>query len=269
MTQGTNLLVDIGNSRIKWNLLPHGVSEFETDTQAFNWNEDHLPQQLAGNWRGIKETPRHVFIANVAAASVQNTVTQWCRDHWQIAPVFVSATAQFADIQNGYTHFQELGVDRWLAVIAAHQLFPNDTVIVIDCGSAITVDTILSDGQHRAGPIIPGNRMLLDCLAQRTAFNMETAAEEAAQPQAFVNDTKNAVMSGVNFATIQGLNAIMDSIVQQLTEAPSNNGREASIKVLVTGGASQQIMPLTTLKNYQYAPDLVLKGLQLVMMDDK
>ena len=264
MTQGTDLLVDIGNSRIKWSLLPPASTKFSGQTSAVNWTLENLTDILDAHWRSIGKSIQRIVVANVAGDDVQNRVKAWCNKHWQLEPQFVSTTAQFGAVKNGYQDYRELGVDRWLAVIAAHHLYPQQAIIIIDCGTAITIDTVLPDGRHRAGPIIAGRKTAIEALTRNTTFANKQLDVENSATEVFVSNTKNAVLSGANFATAKALDAVIEQIQQKLSE----NRLEQPIKLIATGGALTEIMSLTSLKDYDREPDLVLLGLWLVSAEE-
>jgi type III pantothenate kinase len=261
MTQSVHLLVDVGNSRIKWNPLPVDAKEFNQPTQAFAWNLDTLSDQLETNWGSITGFVTYMTIANVAGDEIQKTLAAWCTSHWKIDPQFVTTTSQFGEIKNGYAQHRELGVDRWLAVIAAHLLYPESTNIVIDCGSALTVDTVLPDGKHLPGPIIPGQDSLFKTLMSKTAFAKSETQQASEEQQVFVTNTKDALLSGAKFAT----SGALDAIVRQTSQALSS----ADLKIIVSGGAAQRVLSMTTIKEYLIEPDLVLKGLRLFIKDQQ
>lgn len=262
MTQSVHLLVDVGNSQIKWCRAASRSDEPMQPAHAFPWETDLLPNLLDNNWGTLQDSVTQVSVANVAGNQVQEILTQWCLDHWKITPQSIVTTPQFSDVLNGYENYQSLGVDRWLAVIAAHHFYPQTANIVIDCGSAITVDTVLAGGEHLPGPIIPGLQTMVDGLLSKTDLAKYVPAEnDTKMPpeglQAVVKDTKTAILAGANFATSKALDAIVSEIEAQLPQSSKFN-------IIGTGGAAQSVMALSTLstrKTYLHEPDLVLKGL--------
>ncbi len=261
MTQGVHLLVDIGNSQIKWCRAATG-GETMQPAHAFPWEHELLANLLDNNWGSLKDSVTKVSVANVAGEQALDILNQWCLDHWKITPQFVTTTPQFGGIKNGYENYQGLGIDRWLAVIAAHHLYPESANIIVDCGSAITVDAVLPSGEHLPGPILLGQRNMIDSLLSKTDlskfFSTESdAGQQQENLQAVVKDTKSAILSGAKFATSRALDAIVDNIEEQLPQS-------SNINVIATGGAAQSVMSLSTLftrKAYIHEPDLVLKGL--------
>jgi len=261
MTQDVHLLVDVGNSRIKWNRAIADSDQTQQPASAFAWDLELLPNLLDNNWGSIQQVTK-IFIANVAGEKVQNIFTQWSADHWEITPQFATTTQRFGDIKNGYDDFQSLGIDRWLAIIGAHYLYPAFTNIIIDCGSATTVDVVLNTGEHLPGPIMFGQQNMIETLLSKTDLAKYMKAEDSVVsdqkgPQAIVRDTKSAILSGAKFATTKALETIVGEIEAQLPQS-------SNIHLIATGGAAQGVMSLSTLstrKDYLYEPDLVLKGL--------
>ena len=266
MTQAVHLLVDIGNSQIKWCRAASGNDQLMQPAHKFPWNLSLLPNLLDNNWSSLKDSVTQVSVANVAGEQAGNIIDQWCLDHWKITARFAKTTAQFADIKNGYDNYQNLGIDRWLAVIASHQLYPASANIIIDCGSAITVDAVLPSGEHLPGPIMLGRQGAIDSLLSKTDLSKYLNTEpgldlQQTRLESIVKDTQSAIINGANFATSKALEAIVADIEVKLPQS-------SNINIIATGGAAQSVMSLSTLstrqstkKMYIHEPDLVLKGL--------
>jgi len=258
MHEPINLLLDIGNSRMKWNLWQHGAEQFSQETRHVDYKAKPIDRVLSAEWgklHGIQD----IYIANVAGQEVAQQINHWTHSQWNVEPKYVATSASFQSVTNGYRRYQELGVDRWLAVIAAQQLCLDQQVIIIDCGTAITVDALNRDGQHHAGPILPGRQMMLQSLSINTA-DLKIPCSKDSWISVFAENTENAITSGVNFATSSALNTIVAQMRQKLLE-------EAGIKavsIVVTGGAAKQLLPLTEITDFKLVPDLVLMGLRRV-----
>jgi type III pantothenate kinase len=253
------LLLDIGNSRLKWNVWQSGAGQFSRQTQAVDYKTPSLENFFNNEWKSLGSSINAIFAANVAGDMLAKQVDAWCAKQWGIHPHFVSTGASFQSVKNGYRNYRELGIDRWLDVIAAHALYPDQPVIVVDCGTATTVDALTGNGQHRAGPIIPGRQMMLRALANNTA-DLKIVTGNSVAASVFAENTQAAILSGVNFATAGALSAIVGEMQQKL--AGENN--RYKVKVIVTGGAAEQLMPLTNIKDFIVEPDLVLIGLRVM-----
>ncbi|MGD8642024.1 MAG: type III pantothenate kinase [Gammaproteobacteria bacterium] len=259
----TCLLVDIGNSRLKWNLAAFNSDAFKQQTRTADHHERSVAEVLDHQWGSINAPYPAVSIVNVAGPSVAQQVTDWCVSHWDVNPRFMITAERFGNVVNGYQDHTQLGADRWMAVIAANHLHPGQHNVIIDCGSAITVDTVMADGQHRGGPIIPGPGLMWRALAGSTADLGQYRPTNELSAEAFVNNSQAAMTSGINLAASKAV----DGIIHQICDKLSQSGDDTDINILVTGGAAGQIMPLTEITDYTPEPDLVLHGLRIVTAD--
>ena len=183
-------------------------------------------------------------------------------DHWGIHPKFAKTSASFKSVQNGYYHYGELGVDRWLAVIAAHERFPGKNAIVIDCGTALTVDAVTPNGQHHAGPIIPGRKMMFQALASNAA-DLSDMSEKNTSASVFADNTQKAIVSGVNFA----ISSVLDAVLSEMRQKLAAENDASKIIVIATGGAAETVMSITHIKDFTIEPDLVLTGLRSMAVE--
>jgi type III pantothenate kinase len=147
-----------------------------------------------------------------------------------------------------------LGVDRWVAVIAAHHL-TREACIVVDIGTAATIDAVTADGQHLGGFIVPGPQLMAASLLRGTSDLLAHAtASSSAEPLLFATDTRDAIDSGCRVA----LAALADRAVDDLQR------RAGSRPVLLfTGGAAPLVVPQVR-SPVQLVPDLVLRGLAVL-----
>lgn len=79
----------------------------------------------------------------------------------------VKTSGQAFGVQCAYKNYQTLGIDRWLAVLGAVAQYPGKNVIVVDAGTATTVDFVTKDKQHLGGWIVPGLELMTSSIAQR------------------------------------------------------------------------------------------------------
>lgn len=264
MSIQTCLLVDVGNSRLKWYVGVQGAEQFSRETQSVPYKEQAIASLLDDQWGSIEGAIQNVYVANVAGDTIATEIKKWCIDHWNIYPEFATTSPSFQSVKSGYENHDELGIDRWLAVIAAHNRMPDKDVIVIDCGTAITVDVITRDGQHHAGPIIPSRQMMFQALATNTA-DLNDVSENSQSPSVFVGNTQKAIVSGVNFAVASALDAVVSEMRQKLIDKNGVN----EIVIMVTGGAAEAVMSLTQIKEFTVDSDLVLTGLRLMAAENK
>lgn len=242
------LLIDIGNTRLKWAELRAG----QLSPQAA------LPHVAADRTALLEEmlrsahTPDRVLISNVGGHEIGDACSSAIRSRWGIDPEIVVATSQAAGVTNAYREPEKLGADRWLAVIAAHSRQQGSTCIV-SVGTAMTIDGVDAAGRHLGGVIVPGPQLMVSSLLRSTSEIADRMSDPDTTRSVFANHTKAAVVQGCAHA----LSGLVD---RALAEMQRSLGTQP--KVLLTGGASDVIAPL--IGAHELVPDLVLRGLAVL-----
>jgi type III pantothenate kinase len=237
------LLVDIGNTRVKWALA-------DKSDPLGNWRAsgavEHVESAgLARQWQGLG-------IARVIASNVAG------RDHevglQSLVPVpvewFVSAP-EAAGVRNRYRDPAQLGCDRFAAAIGARALFPSRDLIIANCGTATTVDALTADGVFIGGMILPGWRLMTEALARKTARLPLVSEKEAASASCFADNTDDAIRSGC-------LAAQAGAIAFAFAEHAKRYGE---VHCIVSGGGAGMIAPHLRVP-YVEVENVVLIGLQ-------
>lgn len=152
-------------------------------------------------------------------------------------------------ITNAYRNFQNLGVDRWLAVLGAENTFPKQDLIIVDAGTAMTVDILSADKVHRGGWIIPGLSLMQSAIADRAPG---VFSGEPNQLEIFGTDTPSALYSGCFFA--------LTSAIEKASALLSKDGLNKAPLVVITGGDAEVLQDGLKISS-QLIPDLVFKGL--------
>lgn len=244
------LLLDAGNSRLKWAILRNGHFEHGG---VLEQTGDAVKELASAAW-GELDAPESVLVANVAGEPLRRALNSWMRRHWKLTPDYVVACAEQFGIRNAYAEPGRLGVDRWLALLAARELFQGP-LCVIDCGTALTIDVLAQDDRHLGGLIIPGLQLMRDALVGRAEAireQMRQASHE--QVRLLGADTGSAVVGGTLYAEI----AVIDRIFADL-RAELGNG----LRCILTGGDAPRLQPLLSASTHHEA-DLVLRGLARV-----
>ena len=130
------LLVDIGNSRVKWVRDGPRWEMSVADTDEFD----------PGAIWGSLPAPPAVLVANVAGDDVQERIARWCLDSWDVAANFIESRAEQLGVVNEYCDVGQLGCDLWAALLGARALTAG-AAAVIDCGTAVTADALTGDGR--------------------------------------------------------------------------------------------------------------------------
>ena len=236
------LTVDIGNTSIKWAVW-NGAHISRAGSSEYSKQD---PENVFAMWNDMQPEKR-VMVACVAGESVEHALSNWLQAHWSVVPDFLRSTAKRGGVTSAYADPSQYGVDRWAALLAAHSLY-DDPVCIIDAGTAITVDLLDAEGRHRGGRILPGLRMMREALLMGTAGIRQADGE----PVAFASNTEDAVSSG----TLHMLQAALIEICSSARQCLGNN-----MKIIITGGMSEQIMSLPGMPEMLHEPDLVMKGL--------
>lgn len=234
------LLLDIGNSRIKWALL-------EAGRQSPMGALDHSAMASLQQVFARISAPSRILVSNVAGEEVATRVRELCAV-WECPVEFVKARSEQCGVRNGYTQPQRLGSDRWAALIAAwHEV--RGACLVVNCGTATTVDALSAQGEFLGGLILPGVDMMQRSLAMGTA---QLAATEGGMKD-FPLDTADAIHSGAVRAT---LGAIESQFLLLCA-------KEAGARCVLSGGAAVKVGAHLSIP-FDHVDNLVLRGLQTI-----
>lgn len=239
-----NLLIDIGNSRLKWATEQAGQI---SSIQALDYRQPHAYQSLEQSWQTLPR-PSKIAIACVGASQQITAIEALANCLWPAIEIIVpQSTAKIGSVINAYPNPEKLGVDRWLALLAAHHHYPANSCI-IDCGTAITLDFIDNHGQHRGGLISPGLLLMKKALAQNTAaldLNQQT------QALGLADNTLNAIGSGTLLAAI----GLIETAIKRYQPIE---------QVIITGGDADLIGQYLSM-NLITDEALVFKGLLVII----
>ena len=237
-----NLLIDLGNSRLKW--AQQDAGRWHTDAALLE-AEDMAPL-LDRVWSGMT-VPRQVVVCSVSDPRRLQTLEQWVRARWSMAPRVIRSQAEQLGVKNRYREPEQLGADRWAALIGARSM-TSSAACVVDCGTAVTVDALSAEGEFRGGMIFPGLRLLRDGLAGGTVGIKITDGSDA---DCLARSTADGVAAG----TLFGLAGAVERLIHEYRRTLGD-----SMQVLLTGGDAPQLGPRLSVA-FTPVPDLVLKGL--------
>ena len=232
------LLLDAGNSRIKWALVENGA-----------W----VRQGVAGitEWAVLRQAfstlppPHKILVSNVAGEKMEQYLCAACAV-WSCPVEFITAKAEQCGVRNTYVQPAQLGSDRWAALVAAwHQV--RAASLVVNCGTATTVDALSDEGEFLGGLILPGVDMMRHSLVEGTA-QLET---DEGSWREFPRNTADAIFSGAVQATA--------GAIHQQFELLGIPGAQC----LLSGGAADSIQPHLKLPQAR-VDNLVLQGLQII-----
>lgn len=237
------LLVDAGNSRLKWAWARDEQVLIRPGVLAYG--DEAYTEAISKAWRNLP-VPKAVIGVSVAAPAVWSAIEHWCANRWGLYPKRLQSPAQGAGVRLGYREPTQLGADRWAAMAGAVALNRLPACIV-DCGTAVTLDLIDDGGLHQGGLIVPGLATMRRSLTART--HQLPAVEEGALTL-FARDTITAIRSG----TLMGLAAMVEQLSVALTASlPCRSTR------LLTGGDAGVLLAYLG-EDFEHVPDLVLRG---------
>ena len=141
-----------------------------------------------------------------------------------------------------------MGIDRWLAMIAGWEKYQS-AICVVSCGTALTIDSIDSNGNHLGGYIIPGIELMQRALKNSTK-QIDISLENKVSTN-YGDNTQSAVNNGSFLATVATIDYVVSKLTKEFTEQP---------KCIISGGMAELIKPLLKYP-FEYEPNLVLLGL--------
>lgn len=252
------LLIDAGNTRVKWAVVSSGERSLDALGQWTEWGmvEHAQVRSLSETWRKYKVM--RVLASNVAGQAMRESLEQALLGAFGMQPVplewFASVPA-LGGVRNAYRNPAQLGCDRFASAIGAHALFPARPLVVATCGTATTVDAIAADGTFLGGMILPGLGLMASSLARNTAQLPEVAQNlDIAEP--FADHTDAAIVSGCI--------AAQAGAIERAVAAHARHGGE--VQCILSGGAAALIAPHLSVPHTR-VDNLVLIGLHKVAMN--
>ena len=240
------LLIDDGNSRLKWAMASSAGELSQVQLATVN-------SKLETNWDDC-EKPDAILISSVGSEQHKQNLIDLFENKWHIVPAFVTSPAKDFGVVNAYREPTRLGSDRWAAMIAAYQI-EQSAVLVVDAGTALTIDAIDDNGRHLGGLISPGLSLSRRTLASDT--NMEFGAVDKTSSSLFASSTEQGIAGGTHYALSSLVEHAYRNFEEQLGAATNKP------RCYLTGGDAEKIKE-TLECPYTHEPLLVLKGLALI-----
>ncbi|UXI67798.1 type III pantothenate kinase [Tahibacter amnicola] len=240
-----NLLVDLGNSRLKW-------AWAEGDTLTVGEPVDHsrpLQPQLEVLWRQAPPIGR-ALVASVARPRLEAELAQAIHACVGVEPEFIASAASACGVHSAYATPEKLGVDRFVAMIALHARAAVP-VVLASVGTALVLDALDADGRHGGGLIAPSPMLMQEALLGATA---RVSASSTALTVEMAADTEDAVRSGCWLAAAALVERFYATAAARMAHPPV---------LVIAGGAAAELAPLVRVPS-RIEPDLVLRGLAVM-----
>jgi type III pantothenate kinase len=236
------LVIDIGNTRTKWALADDAGKLLPMEI-CMNTNiaEVNFPVTEASK----------VLVSNVAGAKMAQQITQLLQP---LEVVFITATNEACGVKNRYK--SKLGTDRWAALVAVWRNTKHATVVV-NAGTAITIDCLGKDGSFLGGTIMPGLYLMHQSLSKNTAQLSVDATSSNDFKGDFPDNTQEGIQTGC-------LNAAAGAIHLMLKRLEKHSGWLP--KLIISGGDAHKIAQALNLNAKQViiTENIVLQGLVLL-----
>ena len=247
-----SLVFDAGNSFLKC-----AVAEDDELIRSFRISQSKLQEQ--GFDTLLARLPKRVhtaILSNVAGDRFARKLVAEIGRHCGVKLQLAKSEKHAMGVTNSYPDPASMGVDRWIAMIAAHNLI-GGSLCIIDAGTAITIDALDRSGQHLGGQIIPGIDLMGSALGRDTSdipLMRRQPRVSVSSGMLFANRTADAVVLGALSAAC----GAVDLSVRKMRRAGMRP------KIVLTGGDASRILAFTDFKAI-HSPNLVLKGLALML----
>ena len=231
------LAIDAGNSRIKWGL-------YEEEWRCLGSTDNRDIETLNQAWESI-QTPQKIVVSNVAGEDLGARLGKLI-SRWQVSPNWVKAKKSQCGVTNAYANPEQLGSDRWAALIAAWTLSHHATLIV-SLGTAMTVDVLSSQGRFEGGVIVPGAELMRRALVENTA-NLDPREGKFTD---LPDNTADAITTGAIVALCGAIENVAKTAEQKFAN---------SLSCILSGGDARKISGFLARPN-RVIDNLVLEGL--------
>jgi len=247
-----SILVDIGNTRIKWGYCSHGTKAAIEQATSLPPNDQHAWDHQRTAWLGSGTCDWIVSGVHPERVSV---FKEWVRSHHE---TFLSVERpDQLRLSVALEEPAKVGIDRLLNAVAANTLRPPDIPVVIaDIGSAVTVDWLDQNGVFRGGAIFPGLRLMAKALNDYTAL-LPLIEIWHKQPQLPGTSTRAAIEAGLTWAVTGGV----VTLAHQMT---ARAGGHRALSILTVGDSELlQGVLNDSGPGWRHIPMLTLEGLRV------
>lgn len=239
------MLVDAGNSRLKWSELDAVGAISAQQAQAY---ADRPALAAFIDLLDAYPAVGRITLVHVLTHLFEQSVQEACQERGISLHVVRSAESAYGII-SGYQNPASLGADRFVGLVAAHHMAGRKACIVVDCGTAVTIDAVEKDGRHLGGLILPGLQLSADALIARAQNRLSLSFEH---PTIFADGTARAIGGGCLFGLVGAIEGICKRMQHAMSTPP--------LRVL-TGGDAEHLRPWLP-GGCVVQPDLLMRGLR-------
>lgn len=238
------LELDVGNTRIKWRQVEHASSALAAEGHVPGFNELILLPELS-------QPVEMVRMCSVRSGDFNHKFRAWVKEKYSLDLQFAEVSQSCGGVSNQYTDLSRLGVDRWLAMLAAYRR-AGGACIVVDAGTAFTIDVVDAGGLHLGGYIIPGLELMRSSIEQNTAIRLDP--DYSLMSESLGHSTEEAVFNGTLAALVAAINMQVDFVRGELNWCG---------KVYFSGGDAGLLHKHAAIPESEIVPSLVFDGLSI------
>ena len=243
------------------------ILEIDAGNTSLKWRWRGAVAQSARGLRQLESAVAHagrpdeVLVCNVRGEEFKAGLAAWVAGKWEMRPRFATVARACGGVRIQYPDLSRLGADRWLAMLAGFRR-ARDSCLIVDSGTALTIDLLDADGLHLGGYIMPGLETSRAALLHNTSIRLTPA--DAVESTAPGNDTGAAVRNGTLFMLCSAVRAALERFEREHERPrPQRN----SPTVILTGGDAALLDAFLKEEpgrgGVLAVPDLVLDGLAL------
>ena len=244
------LLVDAGNSRIKWANLSNGYMS-EQSAKKHKGNPLAVCQQ-----QFQRKNIEKILLVHVLGIEFEKEVRQ-IASSLSIELLIVHSELQAYDIKTNYVQPEKLGADRFVALVAARYLHNRQACIVVDCGTAVTVDAMDAGGNHLGGVILAGLKLCEDSLIGKAKNLLKIKQElDQAKSNIFATTTAQGVKTGCQISVVAAIEKACNMMEESINISEP-------VQKIICGGDARKIHAMLY-GEVALHDDLVLQGLCVI-----
>ncbi len=235
------LELDAGNSRIKWRQISHHSLALINEGFALEFADlQRIPE--------LQHPLKMVRLCSVRGREVNTRLKDWVRASYRLDLRLAEVTQSCAGVTNQYKDVSRLGIDRWLAMLAAYKR-AGGACVVVDAGTAFTIDVLDEQGLHLGGYILPGLNLMHSSLESNTAIRL--TPDYIGRPQSLGHSTDQAVFNGTLTSLLATITQLMEVI----------DSEQAATKLYLAGGDAELLHSQLSREGSEVVPGLVFEGL--------
>lgn len=238
------LAIDSGNSFIKWGL--HDSNQWLSKGKIH-----YLDVSLLSSYFVELPTPASIIVSHVGKIVTRRKIAQSLNSVFSFEPLWITPQRSGFGVTNHYKDPSQLGSDRWAALIGAWKNNNCCTCLVVNVGTAMTVDALSDQGEFLGGIIVPGSHLMSESLFSGTQLD----DQRQGYYEEFPLNTSDAIQSGIIHCLIGAIERMYDLLASQ------SDNRE--IKCVLSGGGAGILTPYLKLPML-VVDELVLEGLAII-----